>query len=91
MSFVIAGAVSAGSSIIGGIIGGGKARRAKRRAAKKLKKMNAKMADLEANRQDRITPYEDSTNLSSMMSNPMANVYVAPQADDLQIEHADIS
>ena len=91
MSFVIAGAVSAGSSIIGGIIGGGKARRAKRRAAKKLKKMNAKMSQLEANRQDIINPYEDSTNLSSMMSNPMANLSVATQAAEMQIEQSDIS
>jgi|TARA_R110002074_G_scaffold392259_1_gene577680 hypothetical protein len=91
MSFVIAGAVSAGTSIIGGIIGGGKARRAKRRAAKKLKKMNAKMSQLEANRQDIINPYEDSTNLSSMMSNPMANLSVATQAAEMQIEQSDIS
>ena len=91
MSFVIAGAVSAGTSIIGGIIGGGKARRAKRRAAKKLKKMNAKMESLEANRQEIINPYEDSTNLSSMMSNPMANLSVATQAAEMQIEEADIS
>jgi hypothetical protein len=91
MSFIIAGAVSAGTSIIGGIIGGGKARRAKRRAAKKLKKMNAKMSQLEANRQDIINPYEDSTNLSSMMSNPMANLSVATQAAEMQIEQSDIS
>ena len=46
MSFIIAGAVSAGTSIIGGIIGGGKARRAKRAAAKKLKKMNLRFSEL---------------------------------------------
>ena len=91
MTFIIAGAVSAGASIIGGIIGGGKARKAKRRAAKKLKKMNAKMESLEANRQEIINPYEDSTNLSSMMSNPMANLSVATQAAEMQIEEADIS
>jgi len=91
MTFIIAGAVSAGASIIGGIIGGSKARKAKRRAAKKLKKMNAKMSELEANRQDIINPYEDSTNLSSMMSNPMANLSVATQAAEMQIEEADIS
>jgi len=92
MSFILgAAAISAGTSIIGGIIGGGKARRAKRRAAKKLKKMNAKMSELEANRQDIINPYEDSTNLSSMMSNPMANLSVATQAAEMQIEEADIS
>ena len=91
MSFIIAGAVSAGTSIIGGIIGGGKARRAKRSAAKKLKKMNAKMEDLEANRQEIINPYADSVNLSSQMSNPMANLSVATQAAEMQIEQADIS
>ena len=92
MAFILgAAAISAGTSIIGGIIGGGKARRAKRRAAKKLKKMNAKMSELEANRQEVINPYEDSTNLSSMMSNPMANLSVATQAAEMQIEEADIS
>lgn len=88
---LIGGAISAGVSILGGIIGGGKARRAKRRAKKKLKKMNAKMAQLEANRQEIINPYENSTDLSSMMSNPMANLSVATQAAEMQIEEADIS
>ena len=89
MSYVAAG--SAALSIVGGIIGGGKARRAKRRAAKKLKKMNAKLAQLEANRQEIINPYENSTDLSSMMSNPMANLSVATQAAEMKIEEADIS
>jgi len=88
---LIGGAIQAGASIIGGIIGGGKARRAKRRAAKKLKKMNTKLSELEANRQDIINPYENSTDLSSMMSNPMANLSVATQAAEMQIEEADIS
>ena len=91
MSVLIGSAISAGASIIGGIIGGGKARRAKRRAARKLKKMNAKMADLEANRQEIINPYEDMTSLSGMMSNPMANLSVATQATDIQIEQTDIA
>ena len=92
MAFILgAAAISAGTSIIGGIIGGGKARRAKRSAAKKLKKMNAKMEDLEANRQEIINPYADSVNLSSQMSNPMANLSVATQAAEMQIEQADIS
>ena len=91
MSVLIGSAISAGASIIGGIIGGGKARRAKRKAARKLKKMNAKMADLEANRQEIINPYEDVTSLSGMMSNPMANLSVATQATDIQIEQTDIA
>ena len=91
MSILIGSAISAGASIIGGIIGGGKARRAKRKAARNLKKMNAKMANLEANRQEIINPYEDITSLSGMMSNPMANLSVATQATDMQIEQTDIA
>ena len=86
---IIGAAVSAGVSIVGGLIGGAKARKAKRAAARKLKKLNAKMANLEANRQEIINPYEDSTNLSSMMSNPMANLSVATQAAEIQMEETD--
>ncbi len=85
MSVLIGSAISAGVSIIGG----GKARRAKRKAARNLKKMNAKMANLEANRQEIINPYEDVTSLSGMMSNPMANLSVATQATEMQIEQTD--
>ena len=91
MSVLIGSAISAGASIIGGIIGGSKARRAKRKAARNLKRMNAKMKELEANRQEIINPYEDMTSLSGMMSNPMANLSVATQATDIQIEQTDIA
>ena len=84
------GAIIGGAAqVIGGIIGGGKARRAARRAKKKLRKMNAKMAQLEANRQEIINPYEGAENLSDMMSNPMANLGVATQATEMQIEQTD--
>jgi len=84
------GAIIGGvAQIAGGIIGGGKARRAARRARKKLKQMNAKMAQLEANRQEIINPYEGAENLSDMMSNPMANLGVATQATEMQIEQTD--
>ena len=91
MSVLIGSAISAGASIIGGIIGGSKARRAKRKAARNLKRMNAKMKELEANRQEIINPYADVTSLSGMMSNPMANLSVATQATDIQIEQTDIA
>ena len=91
MSVLIGSAISAGASIIGGIIGGSKARRAKRKAARNLKRMNAKMKELEANRQEIINPYADVTSLSGMMSNPMANLSVATQATDMQIEQTDIA
>ena len=85
-----AGAIIGGAvQVIGGIIGGAKARRAARRAKKKLRKMNAKMAQLEANRQEIINPYEGAENLSDMMSNPMANLSVATQATEMQIEQTD--
>ena len=84
------GAIIGGATqVIGGIIGGAKARRAARRAKKKLRKMNAKMAQLEANRQEIINPYEGAENLSDMMSNPMANLGVATQATEMQIEQTD--
>ena len=84
------GAIIGGvAQIAGGIIGGAKARRAARRAKKKLRKMNAKMAQLEANRQEIINPYEGAENLSDMMSNPMANLGVATQATEMQIEQTD--
>ena len=83
------GAIIGGvAQIAGGIIGGAKARRAARAAKKKLRKMNAKMAQLEANRQV-INPYEGAQNLSDMMSNPMANLSVATQATEMQIEQTD--
>jgi hypothetical protein len=84
------GAIIGGvAQIAGGIIGGAKARRAARAAKKKLRKMNAKMAQLEANRQEIINPYEGAQNLSDMMSNPMANLGVATQATEMQIEQTD--
>ena len=84
------GAIIGGvAQIAGGIIGGAKARKAARRARKKLKQMNAKMAQLEANRQEIINPYEGAENLSDMMSNPMANLGVATQATEMQIEQTD--
>ena len=91
VSALVGPAISAGVSILGGIFGGGKARRAKRKAAKKLKKMNAKLSQLEANRQEIINPYADVTSLSSMISNPFANLSVATGAAEMKIEEADIS
>jgi len=81
--------IGGGAQIIGGIIGGAQARKAEGRARAKLKKMSAKMAQLEASRQDIINPYEGAENLSSMMSNPMANLSVATAATEMQIQETD--
>tara|TARA_R110000787_G_scaffold136728_3_gene249280 strand:- start:4540 stop:5253 length:714 start_codon:yes stop_codon:yes gene_type:complete len=96
MSYVAVG--SAAISIVGGIIGGGKAKKEARRHRKQQKKVQAKLNHLEANRQDVINPYDNvsslagmATDLSSTLSNPMANLSVATQAAEMQIEEADIS
>jgi len=89
MSFVIAG--GAAVSIIGGLISGGAAKKRARKEAARKRKLQAKLKNLEDNRQTIINPYEDVTSLSDMLSNPMANLGVATQAAEMQIEEADIS
>jgi len=89
MSWVMAG--TAAVSIVGGLISGGKAAKRKRKEAARKAKLQAKLDSLEENRQAIINPYEDVTSLSSMLSNPMANLGVATQAAEMQIEEADIS
>ncbi len=46
---------------------------------------------MEANRQEIINPYENITDLSSMLSNPFANLSVATQATEMQMEQTDIA
>ena len=88
---VAAGLISAGASIISGIFGASSAKKAERKAAQKIKAAEAKLSFLENNRQEIINPYEDVEDLSGMLSNPMANLAVATQAAEMQIEEADIS
>ncbi len=86
------GAVIGGvASLAGGIFGSSSARRAARRARRQAKKLQAKLAQLEANRQEIINPYEGVKDLSSMLSNPFANLSVATQAAEIQMEQSDIA
>ena len=87
-----------GASLIGGFLGAGQARRARRRAQKEANRLQNKLSNLEANRQAIIDPYAGITDLSSMatdrsdlMTNQFANLSVATQAAEMQIEQADIS
>ena len=80
------------------LFGGRKARRAAKNARNKAKDAKNRLAALEANRQDVINPYDNvtslagmATDLSSMLSNPMANLGVATQAAEIQIEESDIA
>ena len=94
----VSAALGIGGSIISGIIGGAAAKRAKRKAQRQAKKLKKQLNFLENNRQAIINPYENMSDLSSMatdrsaqMSNAYANLSVATQAAEMQIEEADIA
>jgi len=80
--------IGGAASIIGGIIGSKSAKRRAREAAKEKARLQAKLNNLEENRQEIVNPYQD---LSSMISNPFANLSVATGAAEIKIEEADIS
>jgi len=86
------GAIIGGvASLAGGIFGSNKARRAAKRARRKAAKLETKLTELEKNRQEIINPYVGIQDLSSMLSNPFANLSVATQAAEMQIEESDIA
>ena len=98
MSMVVAGCISAGPSIIGGIIGMGSAGAAAEAAKQERLRLQAQLTSLENSRQAIINPYEGikdvsslAKNLSGMISNPYANLGVATQASKMQAEEADLS
>ena len=84
--------------MITGIIGGAAAKRAKRDAQRQTQALSRKLDFLENNRQAIINPYEGITDLSGMsrdrsgdMSNAYANLSVATQAAEIQMEQSDIA
>ena len=86
------GAIIGGAlSIAGGIFGSNAAKKRARAAARERRRLNNKLNSLEKNRQAIINPYEGVTDLSSMVSNPFANLSVATGAAEMKIEEADIS
>jgi len=86
------GAIIGGAmSIAGGIFGSNAAKKRARAAARERRRLNNKLNNLEKNRQAIINPYEGVTDLSSMVSNPFANLSVATGAAEMKIEEADIS
>ena len=91
MSMVVAGVIGGVASIAGGLFGSSSAKKAARAAAREKARLSNKLNNLEKNRQEVINPYEDVKSLSSMISNPFANLSVATQAAEMKIEQADIS
>ena len=90
--------IGAGASIIGGLFGASSAKRAAARAAAEKLRLQKKLSHLENHRQGIINPYEDvksvaglATDLSSKMSNPFANLGVATQAAEIQMEESDLA
>jgi len=79
------------ASIAGGLFGSSSAKKAARAAAREKARLQKKLNNLEENRQEVINPYEDVKSLSSMISNPFANLSVATQAAEMKIEEADLS
>ena len=93
-----AAVVGGGVSILSGIIGGRKAKKAAKKAEAAARAAQRKIDSIIASRQDAINPYEGTTNLSGMASdlsgminNPFAQLGVATQAAEIQMEQSDIA
>jgi len=98
MAGITAAIIGGGLSLIGSVFGGiGAGKRAKAAAREKLR-LEGKLNALEKNRQAIINPYANvkdisgmAKDLSNMASNPYANLGVATQAAEIEIEEADIA
>ncbi len=87
-----AGAIIGGVlSVAGGIFGSSSAKREARRREREAGRLQSKLNRLEANRQQIINPYDNVTDLSSMLSNPFASLSVATQAAEMQMEQTDVA
>ena len=88
---LLAAGIGAAANIVGGIFGSSRARREARRRERQARKLEEKLNRLEANRQQIINPYEGVQSLSSMLSNPFANLSVATKATEMQMEQTDLA
>ena len=98
MGLVTAAVVGAVGSAVGSAVGASAAKKAAGRARDAKAVAQAELNTLKAGRQKVINPYESTTDLSglatdlsSSLSNPFANLGVATQAAEIQIEQADIA
>ena len=98
MSMVVAGVIGGVASIAGGLFGASSAKRAAAAAAARKLALTKKLNHLETHRQGIINPYEDvksvagyAVDMSSKISNPFANLGVATQAAEIQMEESDLA
>jgi len=87
-----------GIAIAGMVMQGVQAGNQRKREQSKARRLQAKLDSLEANRQAIINPWENVTSLaglasdlSGMMSNPMAKLGVATRSAEIQMEQSDIA
>lgn len=83
--------LSLGVGLVSSLFSGFGARKRARRAREEQRKYEARLTSLEANRQDIINPYENVKDLSSMITNPFANLQVATKAAEFAASEKDIS
>ena len=91
MSFIAVAVGVTVASIAGSAISAGAANKQGRRAAGRARDAQNRMEAREAQLQDVINPYDQMTDLSSLIKNPMASLQVATEAAVFQAEQADMS
>jgi hypothetical protein len=83
--------VGIGASLLGGLFGSGAAKKRARAARREKLAKEKELNRLEATRQAVINPYENVKDLSGMLSNSFADLGVATQAAEIQMEQSDIA
>ena len=78
-------------SVLGGAIGAAQNANRARKARSRMQGFQAELKAAEAARQEITDPYDNITDLSSMIQNPYANLQVATQAAEFQAEEKDLS
>ena len=98
MSFGVVAIVSAGVAVAGSVAGTISSGKKARKARLQAKSLTGELESLEKSRQEIINPFSGVKDLSSyitdvsgMASNPYANLGVATQAAEIQVEEADVA
>ena len=82
---------TAGPTVVNGIVGAFNGYKDEKKAREERKNLEDSLKALERKRQDIINPYENVKDLSGNLSNAYANLGVATQAAEIQIEQTDIA
>jgi hypothetical protein len=94
----VVAAVAAGASVVAGAVGANQAKQAAKGARRDRNRAEAELETIKNKRATIINPYESTKDLSGLakdlsqtLSNPFAQLSVATQAAEIQMEQADIS